>query len=130
MSVIIAVDSCTPAFVAAVKQSGLFAETCRHPEPTFGRRRGKEKEVIRLIRSQGTIGMILKLIFQGLKIKRTYSCFYRSYTRLETRSVHRVNLTEFQLFNASQDSWFMHSFPFVYAKSHDFFAFYNAVVFT
>lgn len=69
ITVVISVDSCTPAFVAAVKQSALFAETCRHPEG--GRRRGKEKEVIRLIRSQGTIGMILKLIFQGLK-KKTY----------------------------------------------------------
>ncbi len=66
-TVVITVDRCTCSFIAALKQSTLFAEfhTC---SPNLNNPRTdewKETKAIRLMRSQCTIRMILKLIFQG-----------------------------------------------------------------
>ncbi len=77
-----AVDSCSRAFVAAVKKSALFVEFCICSSdlltPMQNRRLEKSmRNRVHHIRSH-TIRMILKLIFQGKNINNTITARNRS----------------------------------------------------
>ncbi len=74
-TVVITVDSCARAVVAAVKRSTLFTEFYNRSLNLCSSRTDfwKETEAAHLIRSQCTIRVTLKQIFQGKKRTRLLS---------------------------------------------------------